>query len=170
MVHMNHGGLPTAALHGRSPPPYTSVTGDLNYLPKIWSKSVVHSLDPSKDTLKRRITTVLPSITTAHHDGGLPSPLSYTLADDGPPLPSIPTQRSRKNLRDRSLFRNDGWTKWEAVMLADELEAERDMMKAEWECWKKIEERFERIHGHCLFDSDEDDQDEAHQDKRIRQR
>ncbi len=44
---------------------YTSVTGNLNFLPKIWSKSVVHSLDPSKDTLKRRNTTVLPSITTA---------------------------------------------------------------------------------------------------------
>jgi hypothetical protein len=44
------------------------------------------------------------------------------------------------------------------------------MMKADWECWKKIEEQFERIHGPFLFDSDKDDQDEAHQDKRIRQR
>ncbi len=152
MVRMNHGGLPTAALHGRSPPPYTSVTGDLNYLPKIWSKSVVHSLDPSEDTLKRPITTVLPSITTAHHDDGLPSPLSYTLADDNPPLLSIPTQCSRKNLRDRHLFQNNGWTKWEAVKLADKLEAERDMMKADWECWKKIGGRFEQIHGLFLFD------------------
>jgi hypothetical protein len=131
MVHMNHGGLPTAALYGHSPPRYTSITGDLNFLPKIWSKSVVHSLDPSKDTLKRRNTTVLPSITTTHHDGGLPSPLSYTLDNDNPPLPSIPTQRSRQNLRDRRLFRNDGWTKWEAVKLTDELEAEQDMMKAD---------------------------------------
>jgi hypothetical protein len=84
---------------------------------------MVHCPDPSKDTLKRHITTVLPSITTTHHDGGLPSPLSYTLANKDPPLPSIPTQRSRKNLRDRRLFRNNGWTKWEAVQLADELEA-----------------------------------------------
>jgi hypothetical protein len=65
------------------------------------------------------------------------------------------------------LFRNDGWKKWEAVKLADEMEAERDMMKADWECWEKIEERFKRIHGPFLFDSDEDDQDEAHRDKSI---
>ncbi len=122
MVRLNPGGLPTAALHGRPPPPYTSVTDNLNFLPKIWSKTVVHSLDPSKDTLKRPITTVLPSITNAHHDGGLPFPLSYTLANDNPPPPSIPTQRPRQNLRDRRLFWN-WWTKWEAVKLADELEA-----------------------------------------------
>ena len=54
-----------------------------------------------------------------------------------------------------------------AVKLADELEAERDMMKADWECWKKIEEQLEQIHGPFLFDSDEDDEDEAHRDKRI---
>ena len=143
MVPTNHGGLPTAALYGRSPPPYTSVTGNLKFLPKNWSKSVVHSLDPSEDTLKRRITTVLPSITTTHHDGGLPSPLSYTLADNNPLLSSIPTQCLRQNLRDRHLFRNDGWTKWEAVQLADELEAEREMTKADWECRKKIDQRFE---------------------------
>ncbi len=131
MVHMNHGGLPTAVLHGRSPPPYTSITGNLNFLPKKLSKSVVHSLDPSEDTLKRCITTVLPSITTAHHDGGLPSPLSYTLVNDDPPLPSLPTQQLRQNSTDRRLFRNNGWTKWEAVQLTDEFEAEREMMKAD---------------------------------------
>ena len=162
MVCKNHGGLPTAAILGPCPPPYTFVTGDLNFPSKIWSKSVVHSADPSEDTLKRPITTVPPSITTTHHDGGLPSPLSYTLADDNPPLPSIPNQRSRQNLRDRRLFRNDGWTKWEAVQLADELEATREMVKADWECWKKLEERFS--------DSDEDDQDEARRDERMRQR
>jgi hypothetical protein len=42
---MNHGGLPTTALHGGSPPPYTFDTCDLNFLPKIWSKSMVHSPD-----------------------------------------------------------------------------------------------------------------------------
>ncbi len=162
MVGTNRGGLPTEALHGCSPPPYTPLTGDLNFLPKNWSKSVVHSLDPSEDTLKRCITTILPSITTAHHDGDLPTPLSYTIANDNPPLPFIPTQCSRQNLRDRCLFRNEGWTKWEAVKLPDELEAEQEiMMKADWECWKKIEERFKQIHGPFLFDSDKDDQDEA---------
>ena len=162
MVRKNYGDLPTAVLHGGSPPPYTFDTCDLNFLPKIWSKSMVHSPDPLKDTLKRPITTVPPSITTTHHDGGLPSPLSYTLADDDPPLPSIPYQRSRRNLRDRRLFRNNGWTKWEAVQLADELEATREMVKADWECWKKLEE--------CFSDSDEDDQDEARRDERMRQR
>jgi len=162
MVCKNHGGLPTAAILGPCPPPYTFVTGDLNFPSKIWSKSVVHSADPSEDTLKRPITIVPPSITTTHHDGGLPSPLSYTLADDDPPLPSITNQRSRRNLRDRRLFRNDGWTKWEAVQLADELEATREMVKADWECWKNLEERFS--------DSDEDDQDEARRDERMRQR
>ena len=131
MAMMHHGSLLTAALHGRSPPPYTSVTGDLNLLQKNWSKSVIHSPDPNEDTLKRRITTVPPSITTTHHDGGLPSPLSYTLADDDPPLPSTRTQRSRKKLRERRRFQNDGWTKWEAVQLADELEAKRAMVKAD---------------------------------------
>jgi len=48
------------------------------------------------------------------------------------------------------------------VQLADELEATREMVKADWECWKKLEERFS--------DSDEKDQDEAHRDKRMRQR
>jgi hypothetical protein len=56
------------------------------------------------------------------------------------------------------------------VQLADELEATREMAKADWECWKKLEERFERIHGPFLFDLDEDDQDEVRRDKRIRQR
>ena len=169
MVCKNHGGLPTAAILGSCPPPYTFVTGDLNFPSKIWSKSAVHNADPSEDTLKRPITTISISITTTHHDGGLPSPLSYTLADDDPPLPSIPNQRSRRNLRDRRLFRNDGWTKWEAVQLADELEATREMVKADWECWKKLEERFKQMHGPFLSDSDEDDQDKDRQDKRIRQ-
>jgi hypothetical protein len=167
---MHHGGLPMAVLHGRSPSPYTSVTSNLNLLQKIWSKSMVHSLDPSKDTLKRRITTVPPSITTTHHDGSLPSPLSYTLANNNPPLPSMPTQHLRQNLRDRCLFWNDGWTKWEAVQLADKLEAKQEMVKADWECWKKLEEQFEWIHRPFLFDSDEDGQDEACRDKRIRER
>jgi hypothetical protein len=123
MVRTNHGSLPTAALLGGSPPPYPFVTGDLYFLQKIWSKSVVLGTDLFEDALKRPITTIPPSITTTHHDGGLPSPLSYTLADDDPPLPSTRTQRLRQNLRERNRFRNNGWTKWEAVQLADELEA-----------------------------------------------
>ena len=123
---------------------------------------MVHSPDPLEDTLKRPITTIPPSITTTHHDGGLPSPLSYTLADDDPPLPYTRTQRSRQNLRERRQFRNNGWTKWEAVQLADELEATREMVKADWKCWKKLEEQFS--------DLDEDDQDEARLDKMMRQR
>ncbi len=48
---------------------------------------MVHGPDPFEDVLKRPITTIPPSITTTHHDGGLPSQLSYTLADDDPPHP-----------------------------------------------------------------------------------
>ncbi len=120
-----------AALHGCSPPSYTFVTGDLNFLAKIWSKSVVDGPDLLEDALKRPITTIPPSITTTHHDGGLPSPLSYALADDNPPLPLSPTQRSRQNLRERRLFQNSGWTKWEAVQLADELEVKQEIAKAD---------------------------------------
>jgi hypothetical protein len=43
------------------------------------------------------------------------------------------------------------------------------MVKADWESWKKLEERFKRIHGPFLSDLDEDDQDKARRDERIRQ-
>jgi hypothetical protein len=92
MVCMNHGGLPMAPLYGHSPPPYTFVTGNLNFLPKLLSKSVVYGPDPFEDALKRSITTTPPSITTTHHNGGLSSPLSCALANDNPPIPSTPTQ------------------------------------------------------------------------------
>ncbi len=110
-------------LHGRSPPPYTFVNGDLKFLQNIWLKYMVYGPDPFEDALKRPITTIPPSITITHHDGGLPSPLSYTLANDNFPLPSMPTQRLQQNLRERCQFQNDGWTKWEAVQLAGKLEA-----------------------------------------------
>jgi hypothetical protein len=129
MVCKNHGGLPTATLHGRFPPPYTFVNGDLNFLPNISSKSMVRSQDPFKDTLERPITIIAPSITTTHHDGGLPSPLSYTLANDNSPLPSMPTQSLQQNLRERCRFQNDGWTKWKAVQLAGKLEVKQIMTK-----------------------------------------
>jgi hypothetical protein len=104
MVCTNHGGLPMAALHGRSPPPYTVVTGHLNFLPKFLSKSVVYGPDPFEDALQRPVTTFPPSITTTYHDGGLPSQLSCTFADDNPPLSSTPNQRLRQNLREQHLF------------------------------------------------------------------
>jgi hypothetical protein len=56
------------------------------------------------------------------------------------------------------------------VQLADKLEAKQEIVKADWECWKKLEERFKQIHGPFLFDLDEDDQNEACQDERIRER
>ncbi len=129
MVCTNHGGLPTAVLHERSPPPYTFVNSDLNFLQKHWSKSMVHCPDPFENTLKRPITTIPPSITTTHHDGSLLSLLSHTLVDDNPLLPSMPTQRLQQNLRERCQFWNDGWTKWEAIQLAGELEAKQVMAK-----------------------------------------
>ena len=136
---------------------------------------MVLGTDPIKDALKRPITTIPPSITTTHHDGGLPSPLSYTLADDDPPLPFTLPKRSRRNLRERNIFRNNGWTKWEAVQLADELEATRSKAKADWECWKEAEKRREaldlQINGPFLFEWD-DLSEEALRDayKRLRQR
>jgi hypothetical protein len=114
--------------------------------------------------------TIPPLITPPLHDGGLPSPLSYTLANDNPPLPSMPTQRSRQNLRERLHFQNDGWTKWEAVQLTDKFEAKQAMEKADWECWKKLEEGFKQFRGLLLFDLVDDDQQDAHRDERIRQR
>jgi hypothetical protein len=81
---------------------------------------------------KQVMAKTIPSlITTTHHDGGLPSPLSYTPADDDPPLPSMPTQRLQKKLRERRRFQNDGWAKWEAVQIADKLEAKQAMEKAD---------------------------------------
>jgi hypothetical protein len=157
MAHTNHGSLPPAGLHGLSPPPYTFVASNLSFLPIIWSKSVVHSPDLFKDALKRPITTIPPFITTTHYDGSLPSPFSCALANNGPPLPSMLTQHLRPNLREWHLFQNDGWTKWEAVQLADKLEAKQAMAKADWECWKKLEEQFELIHGLFSFDLNDDD-------------
>ncbi len=100
MAPVYYGGLPTATLRGHSPPTYTFVTGNQILLPIIWLKSMVHSPDPFKDALKRPITTIPPSITTTHHDGGLPSPLSYTLPNNNPPLPSMCTQHLRQNVRE----------------------------------------------------------------------
>jgi hypothetical protein len=113
--------------------------------------------------------TIPPPITTTHHDGSLPSPFFYTLANDNPPLSSMPTQCLQQNLRGRRQFRNDGWTKWEAVQLADKLEAKGAMEKADWECWKKLEEGFEQFHRLFLFDLGDDDQEDAHRYERIRQ-
>jgi hypothetical protein len=112
--------------------------------------------------------TIPPLITTTHHDGGLPSPLSCTLADDDPPLLSMPTQCLRQSLRERRQFQNDGWTKWDVVQLADKFEAKGAIEKADWECWKKLEGRFEQFHRLFLFDLVDGNQEDAHQDGRIR--
>ena len=70
---------------------HTPLTPQSNVLTKNWSISVVHGRDPFKDALKRPITTIPPSITTTHHDDGLPSPLSNTLTDQpSPPLHAYP--------------------------------------------------------------------------------
>ncbi len=122
---------------------------------------MVHGPNPFKDALKKPITTIPPSITTTHHDGGLPSPLSCALANNYPPLPSMLTQHSRQNQRERHLFQNNGWAKWEAVQLADKLEAKQATAKADWECWKKLEEQFEQIHGLFTFDLVDNDQEQA---------
>jgi hypothetical protein len=82
----------------------------------------------------------------------------------------MPTQRPRKNLRERHQFRNDGQTKWEAVQLADKLEAKRAMENADWECWKKSKEGFKQFHGLFLFDLVYGNQENASGDERIRQR
>jgi hypothetical protein len=60
--------------------------------------------------------------------------------------------------------------KWEAVQLTDKLEAKQAMEKADWECWKKLEEGYEQFNGLLLFDLVDDDQEDAHLDERIRQR
>jgi hypothetical protein len=119
---------------------------------------VVHGLDTFKNALKRPIITISLFITTTHHDGGLPSPLSYTFVVDNPPLLSMPTQCSRQNLRERCRFQNNGWTKWEAVQLTDKLEAKQAMVKVDWDCWNKLEEGFEQLYGLFLFDLDDDGQ------------
>jgi hypothetical protein len=159
-----------AVFHGCSHPPNTFVTCNLNFLPKIWSKFVVHSPDPFKDALKRPITNISPSIRTPHHDGLLPSPQPCALAHNNPPLPSMLTQCSIKNLREQHLFQNNGWTKLEAVQLADKLEAKQAMAKADRECWKKLEKQFKQIHGLFSFDLYDDNQEQARRDTCIRER
>ncbi len=56
------------------------------------------------------------------------------------------------------------------MQLADKLEAKRAMAKADWECWKKVEEQFEKNHGPFLFDLDDNNQDQACRDTGTRER
>ncbi len=56
------------------------------------------------------------------------------------------------------------------MQLTDKLEAKQAMEKADWECWKKLEEGYEQFNGLLLFDLVDDDQEDAHLDERIRQR
>jgi hypothetical protein len=62
-----------------------------------------------------------------------------------PPLcpASLPTTTLSSPLcllnRERRLFQNNSWTKWEAVQLADKLEAKQALDKAKWDLWKKAD-------------------------------
>jgi hypothetical protein len=51
-----------------------------------------------------------------------------------------------------------------------QFKAKQPMEKADWVCWKKLEEGFEQFHGLLLFDLVDDDQEDARQDERIYQR
>ena len=124
---------------------------------------MLYGPDQSEDPLKRRITSAPSSITTIHHGhgGGLPSPLSYTLVDNSPPLSSTPTQPSKAKFKGKAPILKRLLTKWEAVQLADQLEAKQAMAKANWVCWKKLEERVKQIHRPFLLDLDDDVQEDA---------
>jgi hypothetical protein len=56
------------------------------------------------------------------------------------------------------------------VQLADKLEAKQAIEKADWKCWKKLEQQFEQIHGPSLFDLDDDNQEQALWDACTRER
>ena len=47
------------------------------------------------------------------------------------------------------------------MQLTENLGAKRAIAKADWVCWKKSEEQFERIHRPFLFDLDDNDQEQA---------
>ena len=47
------------------------------------------------------------------------------------------------------------------MQLADKLGTKRAIAKTDWDCWKKSEEQFERIHRPFLFDLDDNDQEQA---------
>jgi hypothetical protein len=44
------------------------------------------------------------------------------------------------------------------------------MAKADWEFWTKLEKQFVHIHRPFLLDTDDDNQDDAHQDEGVEQR
>jgi hypothetical protein len=56
------------------------------------------------------------------------------------------------------------------VQLTDKLEAKQAMVKADWECWKKLKDQFEQIHGLFSFDLYDDNQEQANWDARTRER
>ncbi len=56
------------------------------------------------------------------------------------------------------------------MQLADKLVVKPEMAKADWECWTKLEKKFEQIHGPILFDTDDNNQDDACQDEMIEQK
>ncbi len=44
------------------------------------------------------------------------------------------------------------------MQLTDKFEEKQAMEKADWECWKKLEEGFKQLHGLLLFDLVDPDQ------------
>ncbi len=56
------------------------------------------------------------------------------------------------------------------MQLADKSEATPAMVKADWECRKKLEEQFKQIHVLFLFHLDDNDQGQAHWDMCTRER
>ena len=131
-------------LLGRSHLPYTLVTGDLNLVPKNWSKSEVHSPDLYEDVckIKRPIPPSHPPSQT-HIMSRLALPIILHPHWQNPPLPSEYNQCSRQNLREKHRFHNGGWTKWEAVQLMDKLEAKWEIKKAKWSFCKEADKGLE---------------------------
>ncbi len=80
MVCTNHGSLPIAALLGGSPPPYPFVTGDLYFLPKIWSTSVVLGTDPFVDCSKGAVAVSLGQKVVLSFNGYWGKRSGYSLA------------------------------------------------------------------------------------------
>ena len=86
MVCTNHGGLPTAVLHGSSSPPYTFVTGNLNFPPKFGRNprfmAQIRSKTLSRDSSQPHI---MMAAWPPHH----PTPSLTTTLPFPPCLPNI---------------------------------------------------------------------------------
>jgi len=81
--------------------------------------------------------------TTLHHNHSswwrLALPIVLHPRQRQPSTPLYTYSTFEAKFKGWRLFWNDGWTKWEAVQLADELKAKWEMVKADWECWKEAD-------------------------------